>query len=199
MSSAKTKAVSSSSNTFKPVQNILKHTSQEEKPLIELTIKEPFSPAVEEFDGPTAFQKYLTENVEEMNPLTTYKLNKKYKVEGYRITKIKGVIGLQKVRNTVAQSSDDETSGFHTCDTENRFADLETRFNEMDSRQEEIENKIGEILHCLEMLKTQWMMASQGPLPPNGSQPPPHPHIHPSLVTNMGTSPMSPQFPIKRC
>jgi hypothetical protein len=147
MSSIKTKVIPPSSNNFKPVQ----------KPLIELTIKEPFSPNVEEFEGPAEFQKYLTEHVEEMNPLTTYKLNKKYRVEGYRITKIKGVIGLQKTRQTIQNNNDDETSGCHTLDAENRFADLETRFHEMDTRQEEIENKIAEILQCLEGLKNQWM------------------------------------------
>jgi hypothetical protein len=126
MSSTKTKVINPSSNNLKVVQ----------KPLIELTIKEPFSPNVEEFEDPAAFQKHLTEHLEEMNPLTTYKLNKKYKVEGYRITKIKGVIGLQKLRQmTISNNNADETSGCHTLDTENRFADLETRLHEMDTRQ----------------------------------------------------------------
>jgi hypothetical protein len=109
-------------------------------------------------------------------------------VEGYRITKIKGVIGLQKIRmNGGGTPSDEETSGCHTLDTENRFTDLENRFNEMDTRQEEIERKIGEIIHCLESLKNQWMNQMPPPPPPNTPNPGvvmgPHP-IHPSMTMN---------------
>jgi hypothetical protein len=193
MSSNKVKSIGPVSTISKPSQNVLKVPKEEEKPLINLQIKEPFSPEVEEFDSPSSFQKHLTEHVEEMNPLTTYKLNKKYKVEGYRITKIKGVISLQRIRGTggVGGGADEETSGCHTLDTENRFADLENRFNEMDTRQEEIERKITEIIHCLEGLKNQWLNppGAPPPMPPQGGLPQqgpmgPHP-LHPSMNMNM--------------
>jgi hypothetical protein len=195
MSSNKVKTIGPVSTISKQFQNVSKVVKEEEKPLISLQIKEPFSPEVEEFDGPSSFQKHLTEHVEEMNPLTTYKLNKKYKVEGYRITKIKGVIGLQKIRGAGGGviGADEETSGCHTLDNENRFADLENRFNEMDTRQEEIENKIAEILQCLEGFKNQWLNPTSvlpppapSPLPIQQQQGPMGPHpIHPSMNMNM--------------
>jgi hypothetical protein len=190
--------------------NVSKAVAQVEKTLIALTIKEPFSPEVEEFDTPSSFREYLTEHVDEMKTLTTYKLNKKFKVEGYRITKITGEIGLQKIRIPSHRGAnglnggDDETNGAHTLDSENRFADLETRFNEMDTRQEEIEHKIGEIIRCLEVLKNQLMCSNNpsGPgIPPpvivqsNSGPPPPPPSPAPSQMS-MGPPMMLPSHPL---
>ena len=60
-----------------------------------ITVLEKFSPEVITFDSKEEFSGYLADHEEEMNKLTTRKLNKAYKITGYRITKLKGVISLK--------------------------------------------------------------------------------------------------------
>ena len=67
--------------------------SEDESPTI--TVLEKYSPEVIHFDTKEEFTDYLAENAEEMNKLTTRKLNKAYSISGYRITKLKGVISLK--------------------------------------------------------------------------------------------------------
>ena len=76
-----------------------------EKEPVDLKILEKYSPETITFDTPEEFTEYLTEHKEEMDATTTNKLNKKYKIRGYCITKIKGEICLKKSKNTV--ESDD--------------------------------------------------------------------------------------------
>ncbi len=67
---------------------------------IDLKILERYSPEVVTFDTPEEFTEYLTEHKEEMDATTTNKLNIKYKIRNYTITKIKGEICLKKSKNT---------------------------------------------------------------------------------------------------
>ena len=57
--------------------------------LPDLSVIEPFTPEVVEFDDVQEFREYLADHEEEMNQMTTQKLNKAYKINGYYITKIK--------------------------------------------------------------------------------------------------------------
>ena len=68
------------------------------KDLPEITVLEPFSPEIITFDSIDEFKEYLAENEKSMNELSTIKLNKQYKIEGYKITKLKGVISLKKIK-----------------------------------------------------------------------------------------------------
>ena len=77
-----------------------------EKEPVDLKILEKYSPETITFDTPEEFTEYLTEHKEEMDATTTNKLNKKYKIRNYSITKIKGEICLKKSKNTV--ESDDK-------------------------------------------------------------------------------------------
>ena len=57
-------------------------------------ILEEFKPEVKVFERKEDFVKYLGVNINDLKGLSTYKLNKMFKVNGYRVTKIKGEIGL---------------------------------------------------------------------------------------------------------
>ena len=61
-----------------------------------LKIIEPIRDFVKVFSSPDEFNIWYTKNKEEVDALTTNKLNKLYKINGYRITKIKGVLMLKK-------------------------------------------------------------------------------------------------------
>ena len=51
-----------------------------------IEIKEPFKPDVLEFTDPNDFTKYYREHEEEFENISTYKLNIKYKIPGYKIS-----------------------------------------------------------------------------------------------------------------
>ena len=73
---------------------------------VDLKILERYSPEIITFDTPEEFTEYLTEHLEEMNATTTNKLNIKFKIRGYTITKIKGEICLKKSKNTDESNTD---------------------------------------------------------------------------------------------
>ena len=73
---------------------------------VDLKILERYSPEIITFDTPEEFTEYLTEHLEEMNATTTNKLNIKFKIRGYTITKIKGEICLKKSKNTDETNTD---------------------------------------------------------------------------------------------
>ena len=55
-----------------------------------IEIKEPFKTDIIEFDNPMEFTKYYREHQDEFNNMTTYKLNMRYKIPGYKISQSKG-------------------------------------------------------------------------------------------------------------
>ena len=84
--------------------NIIKFKKQ----LPEIKIIEKFSPDITEFENKEEFIEYLQSNKEDMDKLTTQKLNKMYHIKGYKITKLKGEICLKK---------DTSCRGFQSCNT----------------------------------------------------------------------------------
>ena len=72
-------------------------TKKFQKELPEIKVIEKFSPDVIEFETKEELIEYLQKNKEELSKITTHKLNKLYQTKGYRITKIKGELGLRKV------------------------------------------------------------------------------------------------------
>ena len=70
-----------------------------------LKIIEPIKDYLKVFNSPDEFNIWYTKNKEEVDMLTTHKLNKMYKIEGYRITKIKNVLMLKKINNNESQHS----------------------------------------------------------------------------------------------
>ena len=65
-------------NSFK-----VKKFVKEFKPI---EIIEPFKTDIIEFSDPTEFTKYYREHEEEFSGLSTYKLNVRYKIPGYKIS-----------------------------------------------------------------------------------------------------------------
>ena len=65
-----------------------------------LKIIEPIRDYLKVFSSPDEFNIWYTKNKDEVDSLTTNKLNKMYKIQGYRITKIKNVLMLKKSSET---------------------------------------------------------------------------------------------------
>ena len=67
---------------------------------MQIKIIEPIKEFSKVFNSPDEFNLWYTKNKDEMDNMTTHKLNKLYKIEGYRITKIKNVLMLKKDSQT---------------------------------------------------------------------------------------------------
>ena len=65
-----------------------------------LKIIEPIRDYLKVFNSADEFNIWYTKNKDEVDSLTTHKLNKMYKINGYRITKIKNVLMLKKSSET---------------------------------------------------------------------------------------------------
>ena len=70
-----------------------------------IKIIEPIKQYLKVFNTPDEFNIWYTKNKDEVESLTTHKLNKMYLINGYRITKIKNVLMLKKVNETSSQHS----------------------------------------------------------------------------------------------
>lgn len=72
---------------------------------MQIKIIEPIKEFSKVFNSPDEFNLWYTKNKDEMDNMTTHKLNKLYKIEGYRITKIKNVLMLKKDSQTITSKS----------------------------------------------------------------------------------------------
>ena len=63
---------------------------------MDLPIIEPITKYLKEFNTTDEFNMFYTKNKKDIDVLSTHKLNKMYKIEGYRITKINGTLMLKK-------------------------------------------------------------------------------------------------------
>ena len=71
---------------------------------MDLKIIEPIKNHLKEFKTVDEFNLYYSKNKEEIDSMTTHKLNKMYFINGYRITKIKGKLCL---KNHVEKENDE--------------------------------------------------------------------------------------------
>ena len=62
---------------------------------MEVKVIEPIKNYIKEFNTPVEFNLWYAKHKDEVDALTTHKLNKMYHIEGYRITKIKGELMLK--------------------------------------------------------------------------------------------------------
>ena len=77
----------------------------------------PIKEYLKMFNGPDEFNLWYAKNKDDIDKLTTHKLNKMYYIDGYRITKIKGVLCLKKdmkkheneIENDVKNDSQNES------------------------------------------------------------------------------------------
>ena len=63
---------------------------------MDLKVIEPIKNYLKEFKTVDEFNLYYSKNKDEIDSMTTHKLNKMYHIDGYRITKIKGKLCLKK-------------------------------------------------------------------------------------------------------
>jgi peptidoglycan hydrolase CwlO-like protein len=63
---------------------------------MDLKVIEPITEPLKVFNTTAEFKTFYAENKEEIDKQTTHILNKKYVIDGYRITKIKGAVMLKK-------------------------------------------------------------------------------------------------------
>ena len=78
-----------------------------------IEIKEPFKTDVIEFNNTDDFTKYYREHEDEFSNISTYKLNVKYKIPGYKISQRRSVASLPTTPNG---DSDKLTNGVSTND-----------------------------------------------------------------------------------
>jgi len=68
------------------------------KDLPTVKIIEPFQPEVIECENVEDFSEIINANKEKYNGYTTQKLNKTFKIPGYKVTKINGEISLRSIK-----------------------------------------------------------------------------------------------------
>ncbi len=79
---------------------------------MDLKVIEPIKNYVKEFNSPVEFNLWYAKHKEEVDSLTTHKLNKMYSITGYRITKIKGELMLKvdrKIKEKEEHEGEDES------------------------------------------------------------------------------------------
>ena len=123
----------------------------------ELKIIEPVKTGLNHFKTTDEFSIYYNKHKNELNEMTTQKLNKQFKIDGYRITKIGtrddngkrqcGNICLKKI-NDVKLS---EHASAHEKINNDRIEQLETAVNQ---RFVEIENKLQELAKTINSIIT---------------------------------------------
>ena len=76
-------------------------------------------PTVIQFRDVDDFNNYYQDNMEEFETTTTHMLNKKYKIPGFKITKIKGVVSLKNTQKTKPQIDEVKNEVFQKIDNMN--------------------------------------------------------------------------------
>ena len=87
---------------------------------MDVKIIEPITHYIKEFDTPN--DSWYKSHQEELDKLTTHKLNKMYHINGYRITRIKGILSLKKAPRKSPPKDDVITDN---SENEQRFIAIE--------------------------------------------------------------------------
>ena len=102
---------------------------------MEMKIIEPIRKPLKEFENPDEFNMYYHKHKDEIDNQTTHMLNRKYKINGYKITKLKGVLCMKKIGKNYYQQSCQ-----HSADEEIN------KNNELIERISIVEQRINEII-----------------------------------------------------
>ena len=110
---------------------------------MDIKVIEPIRKPLKEFETVNDFNIFYHKHKEEMDAETTHVLNKKYHINGYRITKIKGVLCLKK---------DSKKPAPPLC-ADNRGADIQFMSeSEVNAQSEALEERIQRIEETLNQL-----------------------------------------------
>ena len=96
---------------------------------MDVKVVEPIQSPMKEFNSVDEFNLFYHNHKDEMMETTTHRLNKMYKINGYRITKIRGELCLKKVREAVKQKSVESGEGNDVVDDP---TDVETRLQRLE-------------------------------------------------------------------
>ena len=121
---------------------------------MEVNVIEPITHYVKEFDTPNDFDSWYKSHQDEMDKLTTHKLNKMYHINGYRVTRIKGVLSLKKAPSKPSVKMDDTT---YSAIPEGKFATQKVgdtaKADEIEQRFIAIENEISDMSDDIKNIK----------------------------------------------
>ena len=113
---------------------------------MDVKVVEPIQSPMKELNNVDEFNLFYHNHKDEMMETTTHRLNKMYKINGYRITKIRGELCLKKVREAVKQKSevdDRQSRGEADGNDDDDTVNIETRLQ----RLEEVVNEIIDALN----------------------------------------------------
>ena len=106
------------------------------KELPSIKVIEKFTPDVINFETKEDFIEYLDKHREELDKLSTCKLNKLCKIKDYRITKIDGEISLKSNKYTYNQDKSDRH--------DNELEELKLFIKQLSDNYHELINKLSE-------------------------------------------------------
>lgn len=101
---------------------------------MDIKIIEPIKNYIKEFKTADEFNLWYSKNKDEIDSMTTHKLNKLYHIEGYRITKIKGKLCLKKETKKQSSLKKEEDKRSYEED------DVQSLYEEINNLKMEIEN-----------------------------------------------------------
>ena len=99
---------------------------------MDVKVIEPIKKPLKEFETINDFNMYYHKHKEEMDAETTHALNKKYHINGYRITKIKGVLCLKKDSKNPHSINNRGTGTLHVSESEVNGVELEERIQRIE-------------------------------------------------------------------
>ena len=117
-----------------------------------LEVIEPYSPQIIQFESIEDFNSYYSKHQNEFNE-TTIKLNKKYKIPGYKLTNLKGKLKIIKDYQTKIP-----TEAFHEVEGQDSFQEreqiktLEEKIKNQQNMINELQKQIVEIQNYLQSL-----------------------------------------------
>lgn len=104
----------------------------------EIKVLEPVKNVIKEFDTPDEFNMYYMKNKDEIDKLTTHKLNKMFKIEGYRITRIQGTLMLRT-----------DYAAKKRLDKREEMKELSDRIDELQSEYDEIKDRMNQLIEIV--------------------------------------------------
>lgn len=105
---------------------------------MDLKVIEPIKNYINEFNSPVEFNLFYAKHKDEIDSLTTHKLNKMYHIEGYRITKIKGELMLKKDPKLKMKEKEEAIN-----------EEINEEINELKSEIKEIRDTVNKIIEFL--------------------------------------------------
>lgn len=104
----------------------------------EIKVLEPVKNVIKEFDTPDEFNIYYMKNKDEIDKLTTHKLNKMFKIDGYRITRIQGTLMLRT-----------DYAAKKRIDKQEEMKELSDRIDELQSEYDEIKDRMNQLIEIV--------------------------------------------------